>query len=114
VRFLQLDIDALDAQTLGDDAKFDVVLSDMAPKTSGQRQSDQYLSYELYMRALSVAARVLGPGGQFVGKIFQGKEFEQARAETRRLFRQVRIVKPEASRDESYEIFLVGSGLRDR
>lgn len=112
LRFLQLDIEALDEQSLGENTTFDVVLSDMAPKTSGQRQSDQFQSFELYMHALAVARQRLATGGQFVGKIFQGQEFEQARAATQQLFRQVRIIKPEASRDESYEIFLVGSGLK--
>lgn len=112
LRFLQMDIEALNADSLGDTTTFDVVLSDMAPKTSGQRQSDQFQSFELYMHALRVAGQRLAAGGQFVGKIFQGQEFQQARTETQRLFRQVRIIKPEASRDESYEIFLFGSGLK--
>jgi 23S rRNA (uridine2552-2'-O)-methyltransferase len=112
VSFRALDVFALDAATLGGPSSFDVVLSDMAPHTSGQRQRDQFGSYELYVRALEIAASVLCPGGAFVGKIFQGAELEQARALTRAAFEQVRIVKPAASRDESYEIFLVGLGAK--
>jgi 23S rRNA (uridine2552-2'-O)-methyltransferase len=110
VRFIQCDIAEFDPSTLGIDA-FDVVLSDMAPHTSGQRHRDQFLSFELYMQALCVSAAMLAKGGYFVGKIFQGPELEQARAQTRELLGNVKIVKPEASRSESFEIFLA-SGPR--
>jgi 23S rRNA (uridine2552-2'-O)-methyltransferase len=110
VTFRVLDVFAVDARAEFGSAAFDVVLSDMAPHTSGQRHRDQFGSYELYMQALRVAREVLVPGGAFVGKIFQGPELEAARAATRAAFERVRIVKPDASRDESFEIFLVGSG----
>jgi 23S rRNA (uridine2552-2'-O)-methyltransferase len=86
---------------------YDVVLSDMAPDTSGHRHLDQYRSYELYARALLVAREVLKPGGCFLGKIFQGAEFEQARKQTREAFTRVRVLKPPASRKESYEVYLL-------
>lgn len=89
-------------------ASFDLVMSDMAPHTSGQRHRDQFGSYELYMRAVEIAGQVLASGGAFVGKIFQGPELEQAREATRAHFKTVRIIKPEASRSESFEIFIVG------
>jgi 23S rRNA (uridine2552-2'-O)-methyltransferase len=109
VRFIQLDLEAAAPDTLADLGAFDVVLSDMAPRTSGQRAGDQYRSFELYMLALRVAERVLAPGGRFVGKIFQGAEFQDARDATARLLRNVRILKPDASRSESYEIFIAGA-----
>jgi 23S rRNA (uridine2552-2'-O)-methyltransferase len=110
VSFRALDVFRFDAKSeFGADA-FDVVLSDMAPHTSGQRHRDQFGSYELYMQALRLAREVLSVGGTFVGKIFQSPELEQARAATRAGFDSVRLVKPEASRSESYEIFLVGLG----
>lgn len=109
VRFLLLDLETAAAEELGGPASFDVVLSDMAPRTSGQRHRDQYLSFELYMKALQVAELLLAPGGRFVGKIFQGPEFEQAKAATVRALQNVRIIKPEASRSESYEIFITGT-----
>jgi 23S rRNA (uridine2552-2'-O)-methyltransferase len=89
-----------------------VVLSDMAPHTSGQRHRDQFGSYELYARALEIASIVLVQGGSFVGKIFQGPELEDARNQTRAHFESVRIIKPDASRSESFEIFLVGLGAK--
>ena len=103
---LTLDAFQVDPGTLG--GPFDLVISDMAPKTSGQRHADQYRSYELVMRALELAKTVLKPGGTFVAKIFQGAEFEEARDAVREVFGKVRIIRPKATRDESYEVFLVG------
>jgi 23S rRNA (uridine2552-2'-O)-methyltransferase len=60
------------------------------------------------MRALEIARAVLAPGGAFVGKIFQGPEVDAARKATREAFGTVRNIKPDASRSESFEIFLVG------
>lgn len=114
VTFRALDVFAMDMRAELGEAAFDVVMSDMAPHTSGQRHRDQFGSYELYMRALAIAAEVLAPGGAFVGKIFQGPELEAARAATRAAFEKVKIVKPEASRSESFEIFLVGQGAKAR
>jgi 23S rRNA (uridine2552-2'-O)-methyltransferase len=111
-RFVRLDVSRLDASTLGDAGPFDIVLSDMAPHTSGQRQRDQFASYELYMLALSVAEVLRAPGAVFVGKIFQSPELAQAREATTRVFGSARIVKPEASRSESPEVFIVGGTLK--
>jgi 23S rRNA (uridine2552-2'-O)-methyltransferase len=104
-----LDAFEADPQTLG--GPFEVVISDMAPKTTGQRHADQYKSYELVMHALRLAAHVLRPGGTFVAKIFQGAELEDARDALRKRFEKVRIIRPKATRDESYEVFLVGLGF---
>lgn len=112
VTFRALDVFTLDAAAIGGPGAFDVVLTDMAPHTSGNRVRDQFGSYELYARALEIAGQVLAPGGAFVGKIFQGAEFEAARKATAALFSKVRVVKPEASRSESFEIFLVGQGAK--
>jgi len=108
IRCVQRDIALLTEDDLFGIASFDLVLSDMAPHTSGQRHRDQYRSFELYMGALRAAERWLAPGGWFVGKIFQGGDFEQARDATRALLGSVRVLKPDASRSESYEIFLAG------
>jgi 23S rRNA (uridine2552-2'-O)-methyltransferase len=112
VTFQTLDIFQLDALETFGAGSFDLVLSDMAPHTSGQRHRDQFGSYELYARALEIASLVLVPGGSFVGKIFQGPELKNARTQTRAHFDSVRIIKPDASRSESYEIFLVGLGAK--
>jgi len=111
----QAEIRALDAFQVDPGAlggPFDLVISDMAPKTSGQRHADQFRSYELVMRALELAKAVLVPGGAFVAKIFQGADFEDARNAVREVFTTVRTIRPKATRDESYELFLVGLGFR--
>ncbi len=87
---------------------FDAVISDMAPRTSGHRFVDQSRSFELFDRALEIAVGALRPGGKFVGKIFQGEDFETARDKVRSLFVKARIIKPAGVRAESYEIYLVG------
>jgi 23S rRNA (uridine2552-2'-O)-methyltransferase len=91
---------------------FDVVLSDMAPATTGHKFVDQTRSFDLFAKALAVAEVVLPAGGHFVGKIFLGPDFEQAKKQVHRIFEETKIVKPPASRLESYETFLVG--LRKR
>lgn len=102
-----------DALTLGNEqlatfAPYDVVLSDMAPSTTGQREADAAKSAELYQRAVGVAAALLKPGGSFVGKIFMGEDFEASRAKTREVFEEVRVIRPEGTRANSVEVFLVG------
>jgi 23S rRNA (uridine2552-2'-O)-methyltransferase len=102
---------ALTLEALGE-APFDIVMSDMAPSTTGQKSLDQYRSYELAMRSLALAESVLAPGGAFVAKIFQGGDFPKAKAAVKAAFAEVKIVKPEAVRSESYEVFLVGLGRK--
>lgn len=106
-RFQQIDVAELDPASL-EGAPFDVVLSDMAPRTTGQRHRDQFLSFELYMRGLELARELLRPGGHYIGKIFQGPELDQAREATRHAFERARLMRPDATRKESYELFLVG------
>ena len=103
---------ALDNDALAEHAPYDVVLSDMAPRTTGNRLGDQTRSFELYMRALAVAEKLLKPGGAFVGKIFMGEDLPKAKAETRRLFTEERGIRPEGTRATSYEMFIVGLGKK--
>ncbi len=106
-----------DALTLANEAlatyaPYDVVLSDMAPSTTGVRFSDQARSYELFVRALDVAAALLRPGGTFVGKIFMGEDLPAARAKVRELFEKERLIRPEGTRSQSYELFVIGERRR--
>ena len=100
-----------DGELLGTLAAFDVVLSDMAPNTTGIRATDQARSAALFEEALGRAERLLAPGGAFVGKIFQGPELEQLRRRLAARFSDVRTIKPESSRAQSIEIFLAGKGF---
>ncbi len=87
---------------------FDVVISDMAPHTSGHRFVDQSRSYNLFMRALELSEQLLNKNGHFAGKIFTGEDFDAARNHMRTIFETVKIIKPKSVRTESYEIYLVG------
>lgn len=92
--------------------KVDLVLSDMAPNLSGVKEADQAKHYGLAELALDFAVQWLKPEGAFVVKVFQGAGFEEFVRKARQTFRQVHIRKPDASRDESRENFLVGKGLK--
>jgi 23S rRNA (uridine2552-2'-O)-methyltransferase len=102
---------ATDAQLLGELAAFDVVLSDMAPDTTGVRATDQARSAALFEEALARAERLLAPGGGFVGKIFQGPDMNGLRQRMAARFSQVRLIKPDSSRAQSIEIYLSGQGF---
>ncbi|MDP4008608.1 MAG: RlmE family RNA methyltransferase [Candidatus Peregrinibacteria bacterium] len=87
--------------------KFDVVLSDLAPKTSGQKDVDQWRSVELNQQVLEIAARHLKIHGNCLMKVFQGADFDEFLKNTKKLFKLVRVVKPKAVRDRSFEVYLV-------
>jgi 23S rRNA (uridine2552-2'-O)-methyltransferase len=110
--FVLGDAFALDDRTFSAAAPYDVVLSDMAPNTTGNRLGDQTRSFELFMRALEVGGRLLKPGGAFVGKIFMGEDLPVARAAVRKLFTEERLIRPEGTRSVSYEIFVVATERR--
>jgi 23S rRNA (uridine2552-2'-O)-methyltransferase len=110
--FVLGDAFALDDTTFSAAAPYDVVLSDMAPNTTGNRLGDQTRSFELFMRALEVGGRLLKPGGAFVGKIFMGEDLPVARAAVRKLFTEERLIRPEGTRSVSYEIFVVATERR--
>jgi 23S rRNA (uridine2552-2'-O)-methyltransferase len=100
-----------DAELLGELAAFDVVLSDMAPNTTGTRATDQARSAALFEEALTRAERLLAPGGAFVGKIFQGPDVDAIRKRMATRFSDVRTLKPDSSRAASIEIYLAGKGF---
>ncbi len=91
---------------------FDAVLSDLAPKTSGIRSSDEARSLRLAERALEVSRTRGKVGSSFLVKLFMGGDFEAFRAELRRDYQQVKVVRPEATRSASVEVYLVGLGLK--
>lgn len=86
----------------------DVVLSDMAPKTTGIRDMDAQRSYALNQQVLELSGDLLRPHGTLLVKAFQGAPLEQLRREFSSSFAQVKLCKPKSSRSESVEIFLLG------
>jgi 23S rRNA (uridine2552-2'-O)-methyltransferase len=94
------------------DSPFDVVLSDMAPRTTGAKSGDRALSYELFMAALDVATRLGRPGSSYVGKLLMGEDYPLAQKAVKDRYERAKATKPEGTRSSSTEIFLVGVGLR--
>jgi len=94
------------------DGPFDLVTSDMAPKTIGVKFTDEARSLELCRMALSVAAQTLKPRGAFVTKVFMGGEFPVFRKELAARFGKTHIVRPKATREHSYECYIVGTGFK--
>jgi 23S rRNA (uridine2552-2'-O)-methyltransferase len=110
-RFIKGDAFALKTEDLPE-APFDVVLSDMAPKTSGVKIRDQVLSAELCLHALNVAKQYLKPGGAMVVKLFEGEDSDRVRKEIAASFDQLKHFRPESTRSASVEIYLVATGKK--
>jgi 23S rRNA (uridine2552-2'-O)-methyltransferase len=90
----------------------DVVLTDMAAATTGHRATDHLRTLALFEIALQVAEDTLKPGGIFVGKVFRGGATGDLLQRIKKLFRDVKHVKPNASRAESVELYLVATHFR--
>jgi 23S rRNA (uridine2552-2'-O)-methyltransferase len=115
VDFIQLDF--LDAQAperlkalLGGPS--DVVLSDMAANATGHRRTDHLRTMALVEAAAEFAREVLAPGGAFLAKVLQGGTEGQILARLKRDFASVKHVKPQASRADSSELYLLATGFR--
>jgi 23S rRNA (uridine2552-2'-O)-methyltransferase len=107
-RLLVGDVFAVTPEELrGELPGFDVVLSDMAPDTSGVRSLDQARSEGLFERALEIAELTLVKGGHFCGKLFQGPDWQRLLKRAREGFGEVRTIKPAGSRKESIEQYVV-------
>jgi 23S rRNA (uridine2552-2'-O)-methyltransferase len=86
----------------------DVVLSDMAPATTGRKDVDAARSFELCETALNCAVKCLRPKGSFVCKIFQGSEFKEFEKRIKKEFKISKIFKPDSCRKASKEIYIIG------
>jgi len=90
------------------DGPFNAVVSDLAPKTSGIRATDEARSLRLAGKALEVATARGLPGSHFIAKLFMGGDFEDFRNQVRAAYEEVKVVRPEATRGASMEVYLVG------
>lgn len=88
--------------------KFDIVMSDMAPNTSGQKDIDAYRSYELCVQGLKVCEQFLKIGGHFITKIFMGEDFKTFLDIVKISFEKHKVYKPKSSRSESVETYIIG------
>lgn len=115
VAFVQMDFmddDAPDKLKALLDGPADIVLSDMAPNTTGHKQTDHIRIMAVVEAAFLFATEVLKPGGTFVAKVFQGGAQSEVLAEMKKHFKTVRHIKPPASRKDSSEQYLVASGFK--
>ena len=112
VKLAQGDALTLETAALSEFAPYDVVLSDMAPNTSGSKIRDQAGSLELCLRALDVALALGKVGSHFVAKIFMSGDFQVARKLAGERYEKCQVIRPEGTRQQSTEVFIVGMGLR--
>jgi 23S rRNA (uridine2552-2'-O)-methyltransferase len=110
IKIISADVFTLDIESLEKD--FNVVLSDMAPATTGHKAVDAARSYNLCETALKIAQSILLPGGSFVCKIFQGPDFNLFIDAVRAGFKGLKIFKPQSSRKASKEIYVIGLGFK--
>ena len=113
VRTYTGDIESMDddlLQSLG--KNFNVVISDMAPTTTGNKHVDSSRSFNLSQSALSVAQHVLVSNGSFVCKIFHGEDFKPFTNSVRSAFNKQKQFKPQSSRKASKEIYIIGLGKK--
>jgi 23S rRNA (uridine2552-2'-O)-methyltransferase len=94
------------------DGLCDIVLSDMAANTTGDNKTDHLRIIILLEEALNLAAQILRPGGCFVGKIFQGGSSDEILKKLRANFEIVKYFKPDSSRKDSSETYLVALGFK--
>lgn len=116
VRALQGDVFKVPAAALHEmiGGEFDVVLSDMAPNTGGGGggSADHFRSVDLCRRVLDLAKDLLRPRGNLVMKVFEGEAYPELLRDTGRQFDEAKGFKPEASRDVSREMYIIGIGYR--
>lgn len=118
VDFVQMDFmdndapDKLKDMLGGPDVQVDVVMSDIAPNTTGHKQTDHLRIMAVVEAAYYFSCEVLKPDGVFIAKVFQGGAQNTLMAQMKKDFKTIKHVKPKASRKESSEQYLVASGFR--
>ena len=90
----------------------DVVLSDMAVNTTGNKNIDSVHTGELCMEAMLFSKKVLNNDGKFISKIFMGSTFNEIITEAKLIFKEVKVFKPKSSRKDSKESFIICKNLR--
>ena len=93
------------------DKRIDIVLSDMAANTSGNKSIDAYRTGELCLNAMIIAQKILSKNGVFIAKLFMGSIFEEIRKKAKKFFKKVVIYKPLSSKKESKEVYIYCKGI---
>ena len=116
--FLEADINDIDWEEVFTEYEmtppFDIVMSDMAPRTTGIKITDQARSMQLCEMALEVGIKYLKPNGHFIVKFFHSEDFEDLRNMIRKNFSKCEILRPKSTRKESKEIFLIGISYKPK
>ena len=114
--FIKADIRDVSAEKMIDmiGGKADIVLSDMAPNTTGNRLADHVRQLELARLALEVACLTLKKGGNFVVKVFDGEDIQQYYKDVQKHFAKVKRLRPKATRNTSVEFFMFGMGFNEK
>ena len=94
------------------DKKIDVIISDMAINTSGNKNLDSYRIGELCLASMDLAKKILNLNGVFVSKVFMGSIFSEINSKANKCFKKVVIYKPLSSRKESKEIYIYCKGIK--
>jgi len=110
---MQEDVTTLSLDTFGEEELFDVILSDMAPSTTGNRTIDHHGSVRLCHTALDIAATLLKPSGNLVMKVLEGGAYKELIDRCELCFSVAKGFKPKASRAISTEMFVVCTGRRE-
>ena len=92
--------------------KIDIVISDMAANTTGNKEIDSIRTGNLCLNALELSCKILNNNGVFISKIFMGSVFKEIMNEAKKMFKEVLIFKPKSSRKESKEIYMYCKYLR--
>lgn len=113
VSVFQKDInDVKDLAELGVDSQFDIVISDMAPNTTGIKSVDQIRSLQLVEMCFYHLKQFLKPKGNFVIKVFDSNDAQQFLKEQKSLFNKFHYLKPKSTRSISKEFFVIGIGYK--
>lgn len=113
VRVYQKDIfNISDLQQLDVEDQFDVVLSDMAPSTTGVQSLDQIRSLNLVESVFGLLPKFLKPGGNFVIKVFDSQHAQDFLKEQKKLFNEFHYLKPKSTRSVSKEFFVIGKQFK--
>ena len=111
-RFIKGDMGIIEVEWLvGEIQPRNVVLSDLAPPTTGIRAADAARSLALAEKAAQIARALLKNRGHFVAKIFEGEDLKFFKSDISPFFKQVRLFRPKATRKQSREVYLVGTGF---
>ncbi len=112
-KFIQADVFSLEIESLvKETGRMDLVMSDLAPKTTGVKITDVSRSIELARRAAEIALTFLKKNGHFLCKVFEGEDLKPFKLESSKYFRQVKLYRSKATRKRSREVYIVGMGFR--